>query len=187
MLTTTFVIYVNNYYICICKLSNMGRKGDIVSKVIGVRAPIRVYTKLLNEASDKGISISQYCLSLLSKDNFNQGGQTQIEYKEKMVFRDKIVEVPKIEYRDRIIEKKVEIDNPKISQEMVALKKQIELLKLEIKKLTPIKYTTKSTKNKEECHPNYEWHFVDETGTYINLGSFESKRKKKEDERKYNK
>jgi hypothetical protein len=53
----------------------MGRKGDIVSKVIGVRAPIKVYTKLLNEASDKGISLSEYCVTLLSKNNFSQGGR----------------------------------------------------------------------------------------------------------------
>jgi hypothetical protein len=120
----------------------MGRKGDITSKVIGVRAPIKIYTKLLNEASDKGISLSEYCVSLLSKDNFNQGGQTKIEY------RDKIVEVPKIEYRDRIIEKpintlveykdkivykdrivekivekKIEVDNPKLLLKIQELEK----------------------------------------------------------------
>ena len=61
----------------------MGRKGDITSKVIGVRTPIKVYTKLLNEASDKGISLSEYCVSLLSKDNFSQGGQTKIEYQDR--------------------------------------------------------------------------------------------------------
>lgn len=113
----------------------MGRKGDITSKVIGVRTPIKIVTKLMNEASEKGISLSEYCVSLLSKDNLDQGGETKIEYKEKIVYRDKIVEVPKIEYRDRIIEKpvntlieykdkivykdrivekKIEVDNPKL-------------------------------------------------------------------------
>lgn len=83
----------------------MGRKGDIVSKVIGVRAPIKTYTKLLNEASDKGISLSEHCVYLLSKDNFNQGGQTRIEY------------------RDRIIEKK--ILNPELLSEIETLKGKV--------------------------------------------------------------
>lgn len=109
----------------------MGRKGDITSKVIGVRTPIKIVTKLMNEASDKGISLSEYCVSLLSKDNFNQGGQTKIEYQDRII--EKKIEIPV--YRDRIVEKKVEIDNPKISQENVALKKQIQLLEDEIKEL----------------------------------------------------
>lgn len=108
----------------------MGRKGDITSKVIGVRTPIKIVTKLMNEASDKGISLSEYCVSLLAKDKFSQGGETKIEYREKIVYRDKIVEVPKIEYRDRIktnieykdkivykdriVERKIEVDNPKL-------------------------------------------------------------------------
>lgn len=69
----------------------MGRKGDIVSKVIGVRSPIKIYTKLLNEASDKGISLSEYCVSILSKDNFNQGGQTKIEYRDKLHIDHRLV------------------------------------------------------------------------------------------------
>jgi hypothetical protein len=69
----------------------MGRKGDIISKVIGVRAPIKVYTKLLNEASDKGISLSEYCVSLLSKDNLSQGGQTKIEYQDRFRTDPKLV------------------------------------------------------------------------------------------------
>lgn len=113
----------------------MGRKGDITSKVIGVRTPIKIVTKLMNEASDKGISLSEYCVSLLSKDNFNQGGQTKIEYQDRII--EKKIEIPV--YRDRIIEKKVEIDNPKISQENVALKKQIQLLEDEIKELKKVK------------------------------------------------
>jgi hypothetical protein len=125
----------------------MGRKGDIVSKVIGVRSPIRVYTKLLNESSDKGISLSEYCLSILSKDNFNQGGQTKIEYQERII--EKKIEVPV--YRDRIIEKKVEIENPKISQENVALKNQIALLENEIKKLTPLPKPKKTEGYCKEC------------------------------------
>jgi hypothetical protein len=148
----------------------MGRKGDITSKVIGVRTPIKIVTKLMNEASDKGISLSEYCVSLLSKDNFNQGGQTKIEYQDRII--EKKIEVPV--YRDRIVEKKVEIDNPKIIQENVALKKQIELLELEIKKLTPKKYTTAPTKNKEECHPDYEW-IENGNGEYIVLRKLGSK------------
>ena len=57
----------------------MGRKGDIISKVIGVRAPIKTYTKLLNDASDKGVSLSEYCVSLLS----NQDGNFGVDYKRK--------------------------------------------------------------------------------------------------------
>ena len=158
----------------VVNIKTMGRKGDIVSKVIGVRSPIRVYTKLLNESSDKGVSLSEYCLSILSKDNFDQGGQTKIEYRDRIV--EKRVEVPI--YRDRILEKKVEIDKPKISQENVALKKQIELLELEIKKLTPKKYKTRETKNKEECHPDYEWFYDEKTSNYISLGTLESRAKK---------
>lgn len=117
----------------------MGRKGDIGTKILSSRVPIKLYTKLLNEADDKGIAIGVYIRDILAKDNFSQGGQTKIEYKEKVVYRDKIVEVPKIQYRDRIIEKKVEIDNPKISQENVDLKKQIQLLEDEIKELKKFK------------------------------------------------
>jgi len=93
----------------------MGRKGDIVSKVIGVRAPIKVYTKLLNEASDKGISLSEYCVSLLSKDNFNQGGQTKIEY---------------IDRPPRIIEKTVPTDNPVLIKENLRLREEIKTILL---------------------------------------------------------
>ena len=137
----------------------MGRKGDITSKVIGVRTPIKIVTKLMNEASEKGISLSEYCVSLLSKDNFSQGGETKIEYKEKIVYRDKIVEVPKIEYRDRIIEKpintlveykdkivykdrivevekKIEVDNPKLLLKI----KELEQQNLKIKELEQQNY-----------------------------------------------
>jgi hypothetical protein len=93
----------------------MGRKGDIVSKVIGVRAPIKVYTKLLNESSDKGISLSEYCVSLLTKDNFSQGGQTKIEY---------------IDRPPRIVEKNVPIDNPVLIKENSLLKKEIKSILL---------------------------------------------------------
>lgn len=150
----------------------MGRKGDIVSKVIGVRAPIRVYTKLLNEASDKGISISQYCLSLLTKDNFNKGGQTEIEYKEKIIYRDKIVEVPKIEYRDKIVEKIIERKN---DEHIALLINKINSLELENASLRPKKYTTKSTKDKKECHPDYIWE-QHPSGDYINMGKRSDRR-----------
>lgn len=89
----------------------MGRKGDIVSKVIGVRAPIKVYTKLLNESSDKGISLSEYCVSLLTKDSFSQGGQTKIEY---------------IDRPPRIVEKNVPVDNPVLIRENARLKEEIK-------------------------------------------------------------
>lgn len=88
----------------------MGRKGDIVSKVIGVRAPIKVYTKLLNEASDKGISLSEYCVSLLSKDNFNQGGQTKIEYQDRWHIDPKLVRENE-QLKTRIKEQVVSIEN----------------------------------------------------------------------------
>ena len=125
----------------------MGRKGDITSKVIGVRTPIKVYTKLLNEASDKGISLSEYCVSLLSKDNFSQGGETKIEYKEKIVYRDRIIEKPintlveykdKIVYKDRIVEveKKIEVDNPKLLLKI----KELEQQNLKIKELEQQNY-----------------------------------------------
>lgn len=51
----------------------MGRKGDIISKVIGVRTPIKLYTKLLNESSDKGISLSEYCVMIFT--GLNQKNQ----------------------------------------------------------------------------------------------------------------
>ena len=127
----------------------MGRKGDITSKVIGVRTPIKIVTKLMNEASEKGISLSEYCVSLLSKDNFSQGGETKIEYKEKIVYRDKIVEVPKIEYRDRIIEKPINTlveykDKIVYKDRIVEVEKKIEVdnpkLLLKIKELEQANY-----------------------------------------------
>jgi hypothetical protein len=88
---------------------NMGRKGDIISKVIGVRAPIKVYTKLLNEASDKGISLSEYCVSLLSKDNLSQGGQTKIEYQDRWHIDPKLVRENEV-LKNRLQEKDVLIE-----------------------------------------------------------------------------
>ena len=87
----------------------MGRKGDIISKVIGVRAPIKVYTKLLNEASDKGISLSEYCVSLLSKDNLSQGGQTKIEYQDRWHIDPKLVRENEV-LKNRLQEKDVLIE-----------------------------------------------------------------------------
>jgi hypothetical protein len=152
----------------------MARKGDIDSKSVASRVPMEVYLRLLKSSSSNGMTLSSYLCDVLSKDNFSQGGQTKIEYQDRVI--EKKIEVPI--YRDRIIEKKVEIDNPKIIQENVALKKQIELLELEIKKLTPKKYTTSPTKNQEECHPDYEWFFSEETGEWVSLGSFEERAKK---------
>ena len=86
----------------------------------------------------------------MSKDNFDQGGQTKIEYRDRIV--EKRVEVPI--YRDRILEKKVEIENPKISQENVALKNQIALLENEIKKLTPLPKPKKKEGYCKECRRN---------------------------------
>lgn len=111
----------------------MGRKGDITSKVIGVRTPIKIVTKLMNEASEKGISLSEYCVSLLSKDNFSQGGETKIEYKEKIVYRDKIIEVP-VEIPINV---RVPIDNPILIKQIESLTSENKKLKLEIDKLTP--------------------------------------------------
>ena len=129
----------------------MGRLGNIGSQVVSSRLPTKVYTKLLNEADDKGIAIGVYIRDILSQDNFSQGGQTKIEY------RDKIVEVPKIEYRDRIIEKpintlveykdkivykdrivekivekKIEVDNPKLLLKIQELEKYIYELSMAI-------------------------------------------------------
>lgn len=149
----------------------MARKGDIDSKSVASRVPMEVYLRLLKNSSSNKQTLSSYLCDVLSDEKFGQGGVT-----EKVVYRDRVIE-KKIEapiYRDRIVEKKIEIDNPKISQENVALKKQIELLELEIKKLTPKKYTTAPTKNKEECHPDYEW-FENENGEYIVLRKFGSR------------
>ena len=112
--------------------------------------PIKLFTKLLNEADDKGIAIGVYIREILSKDNFSQVGETKIEYRDRIL--EKKVEVPI--YRDRILEKKVEIDNPKIIKENVALKKQIELLEIEIKKLTPITEPQKTEGFCGECNKN---------------------------------
>ena len=143
----------------------MARKGDIDSKSVASRGPMEVYLRLLKNSSSKGMTLSSYLCDVLSEGNFSQGGQTKIEYQDRII--EKKIEVPI--YRDRILEKKVEIDNPKISQENIALKKKIELLELEIKKLTPKKYTTEPTKNKEECHPDYEWIYNEKNCEYLVL------------------
>lgn len=84
----------------------MGRKGDIVSKVIGVRTPIKTYTKLLNDASDKGISLSEYCVSLLSNQS-----DLSIDYKDKwenMVVLNNQLENKLKKYEDLIEKMKLE-------------------------------------------------------------------------------
>lgn len=84
----------------------MGRKGDIVSKVIGVRTPIKTYTKLLNDASDKGISLSEYCVSLLSNQS-----DLAIDYKSKwesMIVLNNQLENKLKKYEDLIEEMKLE-------------------------------------------------------------------------------
>ena len=148
----------------------MARKGDIDSKSIASRVPMKVYIRLQTMAYESNKTMSAFICDVLSDENFSQGGETKIQYRDKLV--------PKIEYIDRIVEKKVEvpinvrvpIDNPILIKENESLKREIEELKLEIVKLTPKKYTTKATKNKEECHPDWEW--IEECGYYIPLRKF---------------
>lgn len=104
----------------------MARKGDIDSKSVASRVPMEVYLRLLKSSSSKGLTLSAYLCDVLSEGNFSQGGQTKIEFKEKVVYRD----VPKIEYRDRIVEKIVEKrvenpKNPKLLLEIEKLEKQV--------------------------------------------------------------
>ena len=125
----------------------MGRKGNIGSQVVSCRVPTKLFTKLHNEADDKGIAIGVYIRDILSQENFSQGGETKIEYRDKLV--------PKIEYRDKIVEKIVEVpveyhhdkivDNPKLIQENDDLKSQIRLLQTELNKI--------KQKRKEELEP----------------------------------
>jgi predicted RNase H-like nuclease (RuvC/YqgF family) len=88
----------------------MGRKGNITTTVIGVRTPIKLFTKLLNEASDKGMAISPYIVQILSDLDAN-GGLTPQE--PTIIYKDKIVE--------KIIEKKipvkVEVNNKELEDE----------------------------------------------------------------------
>ena len=119
---------VTIYYICNNYNNKMGRKGDIESKSVSSRVPMEVFLKLQTQAFAQKKTMSGYLCDLLSKDNFSQGGQTKIEYRDKIVekrvevpiYRDRIlekkIEVPKIEYRDKIVEKVVEkiIEIPKI-------------------------------------------------------------------------
>ena len=37
------------------------------------------------------------------------------------------------------------------------------------------KVNEKYTKNKEECHPDYEWFFAEKTGDWVVLRKFESR------------
>ena len=120
----------------------MGRKGNIGSQVVSCRVPTKLFTKLHNEADDKGIAIGVYIRDILSQENFSQGGETKIEYRDKLVpkieYRDKIVEkiveVPKIEYRDKIVEKIVEV--PKIEYiPSPSYMREIEALEIENKSL----------------------------------------------------
>ena len=105
----------------------MARKGDIDSKSVASRVPMEVYLRLLKTASSQKKTLSGYLCDKLSEENFGQGGETKIEYKEKIVYRDRIIEKPintlveykdKIVYKDRIVEKIVEkiieVDNPKL-------------------------------------------------------------------------
>jgi hypothetical protein len=90
----------------------MGRKGNITTTVIGVRTPIKLFTKLLNEASDKGMAISPYIVQILSNldanGGFANGGLTPQE--PTIIYKDKIVE--------KIIEKKILVkDNRELEDE----------------------------------------------------------------------
>jgi len=102
----------------------MGRKGDITSKVIGVRAPIKTYTKLLNEASDKGISLSEYCVHLLVQ-KYADGGQVD----------DLVSTNNKLTRLNENLTRINENNNQKITE----LNKSIDLLKKELAELEHIR------------------------------------------------
>jgi len=106
----------------------MGRKGNITTTVIGVRTPIKLFTKLLNEASDKGMAISPYIVQILSDLDAN-GGLTPQE--PTIIYKDKIVE--------KIIEKKipvkVEVNNKELEDENYELWSKNKELKNRIQEL----------------------------------------------------
>ena len=125
----------------------MARKGDIDSKSVASRVPMEVYLRLLKTASSQKKTLSGYLCDKLSEENFGQGGETKIEYKEKIVYRDRIIEKPintlveykdKIVYKDRIVEveKKIEVDNPKLLLKI----KELEQQNLKIKELEQQNY-----------------------------------------------
>jgi predicted RNase H-like nuclease (RuvC/YqgF family) len=106
----------------------MGRKGNITTTVIGVRTPIKLFTKLLNEASDKGMAISPYIVQILSDLDAN-GGLTPQE--PTIIYKDKIVE--------KIVEKnvpvKVEVNNKELEDENYELWSKNRELKKRIQEL----------------------------------------------------
>ena len=106
----------------------MGRKGNITTTVIGVRTPIKLFTKLLNEASDKGMAISPYIVQILSDLDANGG---LIPQEPTIIYKDKIVE--------KIIEKKipvkVEVNNKELEDENYELWSKNRELKNRIQEL----------------------------------------------------
>jgi predicted RNase H-like nuclease (RuvC/YqgF family) len=106
----------------------MGRKGNITTTVIGVRTPIKLFTKLLNEASDKGMAISPYIVQILSDLDAN-GGLTPQE--PTIIYKDKIVE--------KIVEKnvpvKVEVNNKELEDENYELWSKNRELKKRIQEI----------------------------------------------------
>jgi hypothetical protein len=125
----------------------MARKGDIDSKSVASRVPMKVFIRLQTKAYESNKTMSAFICDVLSDENFSQGGETKIEYRD--------ILVPKIEYRDRIIEKEVPVeyhhdkivDNPKLIEENEDLKRQVKLLQKELNKL--------KEKRKEYLEPNH--------------------------------
>jgi hypothetical protein len=103
----------------------MARKGDIDSKSVSSRVPMEVFLKLQKQAFDKKQTMSAYLCDILSKDSFGKGGETKIEYRDRIIEK----EVPVEYHHDKVIK------DPKLIQENTSLKEKIKLLEDEIKAL----------------------------------------------------
>jgi hypothetical protein len=75
---------VNNFYICIIKTKEMARRGDIESKTISSRLPMKTYIGLLQTSSSNKKTLSVFVAELIG------------EFLEKGILTPKIVEVEKI-------------------------------------------------------------------------------------------
>lgn len=106
----------------------MGRRGNIGTRVLSSRVPIKLYTRLCNEADDLEISLSEYVVSLLSNNNFSQGGETKIEYRDRIIEK----EVPVEYHYDKIV------DNPILVEENEFLKIKIKQIEFDLQKYKDI-------------------------------------------------
>jgi hypothetical protein len=146
----------------------MARKGDIDSKSVASRVPMKVFIRLQTKAYESKKTMSAFICDVLSDENFSKGGETKIEYKDNIVYRDRIVE-KRIEVPVEVpINVRVPIDNPILIEKIESLINENKKLKIEIDKLTP---QPKPKMTEGYCKECFKKQKLDEKEQCIKCGS----------------